>query len=357
MKITLLSVCLLIVGAGRNASADSLENGSGTEGGVAEEAASADSDVSAQAKAAFAEATDLYVNGKYEEAAQKFNEAYRLKPAWKLLYNIGQAEAASKRLGLAIEAFEKYLTEGGDEIPVDRRDEVLKEVERLRQIVGAVDLKAPDGYGVYVDGVARGITPLLGKMRISASKEHVIELRDGDIALDSKTVLVAGQEVIVVTLGSGLAAKTSTSVGSAVVTTHQLSPEQMNERQRRKLLRQSKVFKIVGWSALGVGGGLVLISLVGLGESKSQKEKNDEAFDDCAGNQTCETEVEKDIADQEMLRDGSIGLLVLGAAAMIASPFILKASKKKKRRAEALQTAVVPVLSPHFGGVSISASF
>ena len=87
----------------------------------------------------FKKGIDLFNSESYEEAAEAFRKAYELKPNWKLNYNIGQSEAAAKRLGLALQAFEAYLSQGGDDIPTERRDEVLKEVERLRKMVGAVE--------------------------------------------------------------------------------------------------------------------------------------------------------------------------------------------------------------------------
>jgi tetratricopeptide (TPR) repeat protein len=66
------------------------------------------------AKAAFAGGSRLFDKGDFPAAAEAFREANRLNPSWKLYYNIGRAEAAAERYGLALEAFEQYLAEGGD---------------------------------------------------------------------------------------------------------------------------------------------------------------------------------------------------------------------------------------------------
>ncbi|MCK9461397.1 MAG: hypothetical protein M0R80_17340 [Proteobacteria bacterium] len=88
--------------------------------------ASSAQDEADPAKAAFGLGGELFDKGDYAAAADAFREANRLKPSWKLFYNIGQAEAAGRRYGLALEAFERYLIEGGDEIAADRNDEVIK---------------------------------------------------------------------------------------------------------------------------------------------------------------------------------------------------------------------------------------
>jgi hypothetical protein len=124
------------------------------------------------ARAAFAEGKRLFEEQRPAEAAGAFRRAWRLNPSWKLFYNIGQCEAAARRHGLALEAFERYLAEGGDEIDDARRDEVLAEVERLRKMVGTVVVTAPDGAAVFVDGVERGTAPLSGKLPVSAGVEH-----------------------------------------------------------------------------------------------------------------------------------------------------------------------------------------
>jgi tetratricopeptide (TPR) repeat protein len=75
-----------------------------------------------EAMAFFKKGIDLFNAEKYEDAASAFRRAYELKPNWKLNYNIGQSEAAAKRLGLALQAFEAYLSQGGDDISTERRD-------------------------------------------------------------------------------------------------------------------------------------------------------------------------------------------------------------------------------------------
>ena len=75
-----------------------------------------------KAREAFQRGAEFYGQAQYAKAAEAFREAYRLRPSWRLFFNIGQCSAAAKEYGLALEAFESYLSEGGDEVPVEKRD-------------------------------------------------------------------------------------------------------------------------------------------------------------------------------------------------------------------------------------------
>jgi hypothetical protein len=138
----------------------------------------------------------LFKNGKHEEAVTAFRKADKLKPSWKIKYNIGQCEAANKRYGLAIKALERYLGEGGDEVPSDRRDEVLLELERLRKMVGSIRVRGGSGVIVLVDKIERGITPMQSSILVTAGVEHWIWLvKDGKKLLTAKEIVSGGETI------------------------------------------------------------------------------------------------------------------------------------------------------------------
>ena len=55
-----------------------------------------------------------FERSEFDDAAQAFRLADSLRPNWKIRYNLAQSEAAAKRYGLALEAFEAYLAGGGE---------------------------------------------------------------------------------------------------------------------------------------------------------------------------------------------------------------------------------------------------
>ena len=67
-----------------------------------------------------------------------------------------------------MKTFEKYVASGGDEIPADREREVLDEITRLRKLVGSLDIVAPAGSVVLIDGIKRGILPVPGLIKVTA---------------------------------------------------------------------------------------------------------------------------------------------------------------------------------------------
>ncbi len=147
---------------------------------------------------AFKAGVEQFNEEHYAEAVTKFREAHRLNPSWKIQYNIGQCEAALKRYGLALEAFEHYLAKGGDDVPDDRRDEVVNELRRMREMVGAVEVRGPSGIVVFIDDIERGATPLGTGIRVTAGIEHGIRLVKSNEELLSHHVTVGGGQTVTI---------------------------------------------------------------------------------------------------------------------------------------------------------------
>jgi hypothetical protein len=149
-------------------------------------------DDDADAKVLYKEGVLHFEAGRFEEASKAFRAAYDAKPSWKLQYNIGQSEAAARRYGQALDAFEKYLAGGGDEIPAKRREEVLSEVQRLRLMVGVVEVKAPAGSELVVDGFSLGKTPFPGPMRVAVGGHVAVVMYDGKELLRQQINVAGG---------------------------------------------------------------------------------------------------------------------------------------------------------------------
>ncbi|MCP4674633.1 MAG: tetratricopeptide repeat protein [Deltaproteobacteria bacterium] len=149
-----------------------------------------------KAQKAFKQGVKLFEAGNMEEAVQKFRHADALNPSWKIKYNIGQCEASLKRYGLAIEAFEQYLGQGGDDITLKRRDEVLAELDRLRRMVGTITISGEPGVDVYVDVVKRANTSVRTSIKVTAGVEHEISfVKDGE-KMGSVKLIISGGEVV-----------------------------------------------------------------------------------------------------------------------------------------------------------------
>jgi hypothetical protein len=195
-----------------------------------------------EARAAFQEGLDAFGEGRYPAARAAFARAYALSPSWKLLYNLGQCEAALKEYGLSLTHFERYLSEGGDNVNAERRDEVLAEVERLRKMVGSLEVTAPAGAVVLVDGIERGTAPLPGRIRVAASVEHELVVRKGARVLLERTVLIGGGEHLT------FEATADAAAGQADEPPPAPEPEQPEARSG---------VATAGWVVLGAGAALL----------------------------------------------------------------------------------------------------
>jgi tetratricopeptide (TPR) repeat protein len=147
-------------------------------------ASEASADATEEAKRVYDDGVAHFKAGRYIEAADAFRRAVELKPSWKLYFNLGQSEAAAKRYGLALDAFEKYLVAGGDNVPTERREQVLAEIQRMRVLVGLVEVAASDGVTLEIDGVERGKTPITGAVRVAAGARKVVLRKGGEVLLE-----------------------------------------------------------------------------------------------------------------------------------------------------------------------------
>ncbi len=82
---------------------------------------------------------------KYDEALVEFRRAYQALGTWKVLGNVGLCALKLERDGEAIEAYEKYLAGGRTEIDKDEREQVDRDLQRLRAQLVKVHIEAPAG--------------------------------------------------------------------------------------------------------------------------------------------------------------------------------------------------------------------
>ncbi|HEX6275451.1 MAG TPA: tetratricopeptide repeat protein, partial [Polyangiaceae bacterium] len=107
----------------------------------------------AQAREHFQTGLALVRKGYIEQAVEAFENAYRTSPRYAVLYNLGQAYAMLGRSTEAVQAFERYLNEGGNKIAPARRDEVLDLIEQQKARSGRAEFDIhPAGAETFIDG-------------------------------------------------------------------------------------------------------------------------------------------------------------------------------------------------------------
>jgi hypothetical protein len=145
-----------------------------------------------EAPAHFRRGVELYEEADFTAALVEFKRAYELNPNFKVLYNIAQSNYQLQNYAAALQTFERYLAEGGTNIPEERRNEVQRELERLKTRVAkvAITVNVP-GADIYVDDVLVGQSPLADPVLLSAGQRRIRASRYGRTPT-SKVVEIAG---------------------------------------------------------------------------------------------------------------------------------------------------------------------
>ncbi|WP_437531268.1 PEGA domain-containing protein [Sorangium sp. So ce726] len=145
-----------------------------------------------EADARFRRGVELYNEVDYGAALTEFRRAYELAPAYQVLFNIAGTCYQLKDYACALRAFERYLADGGEQIPGGRRAEVERDIAVLRSRVATVEIStsAPD-VEISVDGVPVGKTPLREPLLMSAGRRRIVAEAPGRPAV-LRVVDVAG---------------------------------------------------------------------------------------------------------------------------------------------------------------------
>jgi hypothetical protein len=146
-------------------------------GGRADEASGAKTPTPAEIAEAgdrFQRATEMFEENNLPGALAEFRRAQAIAPSYKLLYNIGQVCYLLHDYPCALESFSRYLVQGGSAVPPRRRNDVQRDIERLRGRVARLRIVTdPTGAEVAVDDVVMGRTPLAEPVLVGAGRPRV----------------------------------------------------------------------------------------------------------------------------------------------------------------------------------------
>lgn len=131
----------------------------------------------------------LLNKGDAAGALAKFDEAFALVQSPKILFNKGRAHTALGQFARAYDAFDRFLIEAQD-VPPEARGEAERLRSELRARVALIDVSAPTGAAVSVDGTDAGIAPLPRAIVVMPGR-HTVSTKTG-AAKASETVVDAG---------------------------------------------------------------------------------------------------------------------------------------------------------------------
>jgi hypothetical protein len=141
------------------------------------------------ARARFNEGVKLYGRKKYEQAMAAFLQAHALTKNPAVLINLG---LTSLKLGSPLEAkryFDKFQKEAKDPTP-DQRSRVQTGITEARRSLGAVDVTAPEGAEVSVDGEPAGRAPLASPVDVLPGRHDVSSTTTSGTKAETVTVSV-----------------------------------------------------------------------------------------------------------------------------------------------------------------------
>ena len=303
-----------------------------------------------EAKALFRSGVASFKAGSYIEAANAFRKANEIKPNWSLLFNIAQCETAAKRYGLAYEAFEDYFAKGGDDLDIERRELVKEEIENLKKLIGTLEIKAPKGATVTVDGVHRGTTLLPGRLKIAVGMIHTVEIHQKGSLLHSEKVKVSQGERIRIEVAAPLPSDKEDEAPSEVETAQ---PQGMGTEDLPKDSKPPKI-RIIGWTGIGVGASLLIAGAVTGGIALSMNNELEEA---CPSG-VCPAEKRDRKETKDALMISCDVLWATGAVAGgVGIGLLIWSYRSQKKNETQHAVSVTPVIGRSSAGLTLSGRF
>jgi hypothetical protein len=250
------------------------------------------------AAALFDQGMALFNDENWSGALEAFERAYALEPHYVVLFNIGACRKALHDYPSAVDAFEAYLREGGDQVPAERRVEAEQMLAEARSLIAAVTVVVDrDGAEVTVDGVARGVSPLAEPLRLGAGN-HVIGARAQGTAPAEERVALVGGETRTVNLVLG-----SDSIGGTT--------------------NEGTVDQAWFWTAVGITGALAIGGAVTGAMTLVEKDAFEDAVTRCQGGDLGACDEGNDVADRHDAYRLATNVLLPAAGAVAVTAVVL----------------------------------
>jgi hypothetical protein len=136
-----------------------------------------------EARAHFQRGLGLVQEGELREAVDAFETAYRISPHYAVLYNLGQAYASQGRSADAVRTLDRFLADGGEQIPPGRRVEAMATVARERAQLAQVEITTtPVDAEVFVNGRRLDVR-LVEPIQLEPGEHVIVARMEGYLAL------------------------------------------------------------------------------------------------------------------------------------------------------------------------------
>jgi hypothetical protein len=153
-----------------------------------------------EARKHYDRAIELVDDGQLEGAIVEFQRSYDLTHHFAVLYNIGQVFVSLAKPVEAVDAYERYLADGGKKIPAARHTEVEHEIARQKARIATLEIRGlPEGAVVRLDGKEIGKAPIAAPARVGVGTHTIAAAAEGYDPAGTE-VTVAGEDQRVVEL-------------------------------------------------------------------------------------------------------------------------------------------------------------
>ena len=152
-------------------------------------------DAATEAGEAFELGSRLFEEQNWSGALASFQRAYELQPHYSVLFNMGYCLRELHRYPEALDAFQRYLTDGADQVRPDKRAEAEQFIADLRSFISHVRITADvDGAEILVNDQSRGASPLAEPLGLGAGHYVVVGRAPGRRDARVEFDLGAGEE-------------------------------------------------------------------------------------------------------------------------------------------------------------------
>jgi hypothetical protein len=219
----------------------------------------------------FNRGVDFFQDGMISAALAEFLKCYKEIPQWAVLYNVGVCLYRLGRYEDALKALDRYIEEGGDGIPPERRFAVEKMKIKMAASYGSlvVDYKLP-GVRVTIDGKSTYETPLEKPIPISAGLHTVFLFREGHYPQFLEISVASGEETVV-----PVKMQLMPLMEAWMTDTGKIQVPGQREKTRK--------LDIAVWSLIGASAALGITTLVAGAMTYKIKEDQDGEIIACAG--------------------------------------------------------------------------
>ena len=140
----------------------------------------------------FTRARALYDEGDFPLALVEFKRAYELSPNYRVLYNIGQVNIQLFNYAAARTTLEKYLKDGGDEIPSARKKQVEADLAMLEGRTAHLKVVSTPPADVTIDDMPAGHAPFEAPLLVNAGQRKIVVTKPGYTPATRFVVLAGG---------------------------------------------------------------------------------------------------------------------------------------------------------------------